>query len=156
MFTKNSLTVQESVIFFFLVWCCSCSKSIIIFLRGTVGAVKIRLVLIDWRWEAACQLSLLLHAVTLHCDLQLFLHLISLERCQSRCQSRCWSILILTTWLTTWLMTCPHQELEAASLHFCRSVYRPIISVRLNVGFPRGICQDVTRMLLVKHIYSNG
>ena len=118
MFTKNSLTVQDSVIFFFLVWCCSCSKSIILFLWGNTGTVKIRLVLIDWRQEATCQLSLLLHAVTLHCDLRLFLHLVLLERCQSRCQSRCWSILILTTWLTTWLMTCPHQELEAASLHF--------------------------------------
>jgi hypothetical protein len=27
--------------------------------------------LIDWRQEATCQLSLLLRAVTLHCDLQI-------------------------------------------------------------------------------------
>jgi len=28
------------------------------------------------------------------------------------------------------------------------------IPVRVYVGFPRGICQDVTRMLLVKHAYA--
>ena len=89
-------------------WCCSCSKSIILFLRGSAGAVKIRWVFIDWRQEATYQLSLFLRAITLNCDLQIFLHSTSLEKCQSRCQSRCKSMLILMTWLTTWLMTYPH------------------------------------------------
>jgi hypothetical protein len=31
---------------------------------------------------------------------------------------------------------------------FCCPVYRPIISVRLNVGFPCGICQDVQECYL--------
>ena len=91
-------------------WCCSCSKSIILFLRGSAGAIKIRWVFIDWRQEATYQLSLFLRAITLNCDLQILLHSTSLERCQSRCQSRCPSMLILMTWLTTWLMTYTHQR----------------------------------------------
>ena len=43
--TKNSLTVQDSVIWLMLFFC---SKSIILFLQGSAGAVKIRWVLRDW------------------------------------------------------------------------------------------------------------
>ncbi len=61
--TKNSLTVQDSVIFFFLV-----NVALVqvyhTLSTGTTGAIKIRWVLIDWRRETPCQLSLLLlHAL---------------------------------------------------------------------------------------------